>query len=470
MIQRRNEIKLIILSVFLVVVVVYSVYQLILASFFINFCNLVHLTSCKNTQEQSISLGEKVLITADTNPDKQEGVRYFAQGDFITAMMKFQASLRRNQNDPETLLYLNNALASHHHNAFKIAASVPIGGNLNVAKEILRGIAQAQDEINRNGGINGKLLQIEIANDNNDPDTAKRLAEQFVSDQTVLAVVGHNSSDASIAAAPVYQQGRLVMISPTSTADRLSGIGSYVLRTVPSDSFDAFALSYYAIKTAHLTKIAICADSQDRASQSLSADFTKYLQTYRAKVADVNCDFSSLNFDPTTAVAGAVSNGADGLLLAPSVDKLEKAIDIARANKDRLSLFSYSVMYTLQTLHSGQVAVNGMVLTIPWYSLQNQPFVHKAKTLWGGSVNWRTAMAYDATQAAIAGLSQSNTRSGLQQFLHSSSFSARGATGTKIKFLPSGDRVGGVILVRVQPGKNSGTSYDFVPIGDQINH
>jgi branched-chain amino acid transport system substrate-binding protein len=465
MIQRRNEFKLLILSVFLVIIVAYALYQLIVASFLVDICNLLHLSNCQSTQEQSISLGEKLLITADTNPDKEAGIRAFAQSDFKNATKKFQASLRRNKNDPETVLYLNNALARHHKNVLKIAVSVPIGGNLNVAKEILRGVAQAQDEINHSGGINGKLLLVEIANDNNDPDTAKRLALAFVSDETVLAVVGHNSSDASIAAAPVYQQGRLVMISPTSTADRLSGIGNYVLRAVPSDSFDAFALSLYATKKAHLTKIAICVDSTDRASQSLSGDFAKYLQTDGAKIADVSCDFSSLKFDPTNVVAAAVSNGADGLLLTPSVDKLEKAIDIARNNKDRLSLLSYSVMYTLQTLYSGQVAVNGMVLTVPWYSRQDQPFVKKAKSLWGGSVNWRTAMAYDATHVLITGLQQSNTRDGLQQILHNPNFSVQSGTGAKIKFSPSGDRIGGVTLVKIQPGQNSGTGYDFVPVG-----
>ncbi|WP_243713987.1 hypothetical protein [Nostoc sp. 106C] len=46
--------------------------------------------------------------------------------------------------------------------------------------------------------------------------------------------------------------------------------------------------------------------------------------------------------------------------------------------------------------------------------------------------------------------------------LHSSSFSANGATG-KIQFLPSSDRSGTVILVKVQPSSKSATGYDFVP-------
>jgi branched-chain amino acid transport system substrate-binding protein len=33
-----------------------------------------------------------------------------------------------------------------------------------------------------------------------------------------------------------------------------------------------------------------------------------------------------------------------------------------------------------------------------------------------------------------------------------------------VQFLPSGDRLMKVTLVKVQPGKASGTSYDFVPL------
>lgn len=76
-----------------------------------------------------------------------------------------------------------------------------------MAKEILRGVAQAQDEVNRSGGINGKLLQVAIANDDNEANQAQQIAKQFVQDTSILAVVGHNSSNASIAAAPIYQEG-----------------------------------------------------------------------------------------------------------------------------------------------------------------------------------------------------------------------------------------------------------------------
>ncbi|NJQ97654.1 MAG: ABC transporter substrate-binding protein [Hydrococcus sp. CSU_1_8] len=109
-----------------------------------------------------------------------------------------------------------------------------MGSNLNVAKEILRGVAQAQHEINQKGGIGGKLVQVKIANDENSPEIAKQIAKELVRNKKIIAVIGHNSSDASLAAAPIYQEGELVAISPTSVARELSGIGNYIFRTTPS--------------------------------------------------------------------------------------------------------------------------------------------------------------------------------------------------------------------------------------------
>lgn len=249
-----------------------------------------------------ISLGEKILITDQINSDKERGVQAFAQGNFDAARTNFQASLRQNQNDPESLIYLNNSL-DNSSKYIKIAVSVPIGGNLNVAKEILRGVAQAQDQVNRNSRINGKFLQVAIANDDNDPTQTQKIATQFVKDSSILAIVGHNASNASIAAAPIYQQGGLVMISPTSFAQNLSGIGSYIFRTVPNISSQAEPLAVYTLKTARKTNIALCVDSKSIDNQSFKDEYVKNIVAGGGKINPTKCDFSAPDFNSTTIIS-----------------------------------------------------------------------------------------------------------------------------------------------------------------------
>jgi len=94
-------------------------------------------------------------------------------------------------------------------------------------------------------------------------------------------------------------------------------------------------------------------------------------------------------------------------------------------------------------------------------SQRSDPFPKAAEKLWGGSVNWRTAMAYDATLAIIQGLKQNNTREGLRQALKSEDFQVEGATGT-FKFDELGDRQGDAYIVRIEPNSESSFGYGFV--------
>ncbi len=420
-----------------------------------------------NTNNQDrLSLGEKILVTAETNPNKQAGVQAFANKDLYTAHVQFEASIKAHPNDPEGLIYFNNSPVTSNISQTKIVVSVPIGSNLNVAQEILRGVAQAQQETNQHGGINGKLLQVAIANDENDSTIAKKLATDFVNDPNIIAVIGHNASNASLAACPIYEQGKLVMMSPTSYAQNLSGCGAYIFRSIPSVRFIADPLVHYMIQI-RKSNIAICVDQQAPDNVSFVTELQSAIFAENGKYIPIACDLSAAKLEPQKVISEAVSAGANSLVLAPHVDRIEKALEIAAANKGRLALFGSPTLYTSLTLKSGQENINDLVLAVPWHpsATPGNPFAENARTLWGGTVNWRTAMAYDATIAVIQGLQQSYNRQELQAILHNPNFSANGATG-KIEFLPSGDRNGKALLVKVQP-TNTQLGYDFFPLTPQ---
>jgi branched-chain amino acid transport system substrate-binding protein len=411
--------------------------------------------------DNRMTVGNQVLITANATLQKQDGVKAFSNGDFQEASRLFKASLRQNPNDPEALIALNNAQIDTN-SSLMIAVSVPISSNLNIAQEILRGVAQAQSDINRNSGINGQLLKVAIIDDENDPEIAKTVATALAEDPRVLAVVGHNASDASLAAAPIYQKAGLVMISPTSLANALSGMGNYILRTVPTVRSMTEPLANYVVKTVHKPKIVTCYDTQAKDGISFRDEFAASLTAQGGRLIETHCDFASSTWNADTAVADAVRGGADGILLVPHIDRLDRAIDLARAVKGRLALFGSPTLYTFKTIQAGQSVMNGLVLPGAWHPAipAAKIFASKARQLWGGEVNWRTATAYDATEAIIAGLNKNTSRSGLQEAIRNPNFSATGA-GEPVKFLPTGDVRGTPLLLQIQPSLNG---YDFAPV------
>lgn len=412
--------------------------------------------------DNRLSWGNRILVTSQITAEKQAGVAAFAAGDNKTAIEQFQASLQKNRNDPETAIYLSNARASDTK-PIKIAVSVPISSNPNVAQEMLRGVAQAQDEINANGGIRGQGLQVEIADDANSPDLAKEVAIELANNPKILAVIGHNASNASVEAAPIYQEKKLVMVTPTSFANNLSGFGSYIFRTVPAIKSMAAPLAEYMVKTANKTSVAICYDSKAPDNISFKDEFVAAFSALGGKVVPGVCDFSTPAFNSQDSIEDAVSKGAQALLVAPHIDRIDRAIELARTNGGKLALYGSTTLYTFQTIKDGQKDVEGMILPVPWHpkTNPNNPFSKNAAQRWGGNVSWRTATSFDATKAAIAGLLQSTQRDGLQQALRNPNFSAPGAS-EDVRFLPTGDRAGNPILVQVKSGGNTG--FEFVPI------
>lgn len=413
------------------------------------------VTSCTSKQyvsNDNISLGDKILVKEDRNPSKEAGVKSLADGYCTDAIQKFNDSLKINRNDPETLIYLNNAKARLRAARLKIGVSVPIGSNSNVAKEILRGVAQAQDEENHDNGINGKLLEVEIANDNNLYTLAQNVATQFVDDSSLLAVVGHNASEASLSAAPVYQANGLVMISPTSFALDPKDIGNYIFRIVPSSDVLALTLFNYISSKNPKANIAICFDSKSSEAGSFKIAFEEAIKNAGRKVNLISCDFSAPTFNPSLIISQAINNGADSLLLFPHVDRIDKALDLVHANqvsKRPLDLFGNSTLYTYQTLKDGKANVNGMILVVTWFP-SDKLFRTNPERIWGGRVTWRTAMAYKATQEIITGLKQSSTREGLQQFLQ------RQDLGNGSNSKP--------ILVKVSQKSTTETGYEFTQL------
>lgn len=395
-----------------------------------------------------ISLGEEVLIK-NSSPEKQAGVKAFAQQDYQKAIANFKAALNHNPKDFESRIYLNNAIAaSRKEEPLKIAVSVPIGSNSPVAEEILQ-LVQLQDKINnRDYGINGKLLQIVIANDNNDKELARKVATRFVKDTKILAAVAHNASNASIAAADIYKQGELVVISPTSFADELKN-NSYIFRMVPQITYFAAKLSRYIRHQVPNPKVGICLDPDAPDNRSFKQQFQQVFSAEKGQFIELNCNFSSPNYKPSSVVAEIKKYRVNTLLMSPHIDRIAKAIEVFKAVRDnnlKLKLFGSPTLNTNKTIELGGKAVEGLTLSVPWYpnAAQKNSFVSKFQSGWHPkTITWRSPMAYDATLAitsAIEQLQQPN-RQELDSLLRSSNFVVDGVTG-KFRFdSTTGERV-----------------------------
>lgn len=405
-----------------------------------------------------VSVGEQSLFQTGS-ATKQEGLDAIAQGEFANAITVFNTSLSNDPNDPETFIYRSNARIGSEQ-AHVIAVVAPAGDASPIGLEILRGAAQAQDDINRGGGIDGTPVRLVLVNDGNDANTAKILASNLIADPSILGVVGHYSSDVTLATAPIYEQGELVTITPVSTAVDLSGISPYLYRTVPTDSFAAAALAAYMLYYREDRQVAVFFDSTSDISGSLKQEFNAFVSAWGG---DVVSEYDMTAGDFSANVVN--SEDADVLMLAASADTLEAAATVIAANGGNKPILGGDEIYNRYILEETGSDAQALTVAVPWHLLSRDTatdFVKTSRDLWKGDVSWRTATAYDAVIAIAAGLTGDASRAGLKAALDDNNFSVDSATGP-INFLPSGDRRQVDRLVQVEAGTRSGTGYDFVP-------
>ena len=398
------------------------------------------------------SSGERTLFTYRGNFDRDRGIAAFAQGDYAQAATAFEKATKSSPNDPEPQIYLNNARARQAGKPLTVAVVVPIDNQATSAEEILRGVADAQAQFNDAGGASKRLLEVMLVNDSNDPMQAAAVAQQLSSNSNVLGVIGHNSSDTTAKALPIYESAGLAMISPTSTSTVLSG--KTFFRTVPSDQLAGETLADYAINKLNIKQVAVFYDSASNYSNSIQQAFTGKFTQLGGQVSQPPVDLSSSTLDIKNSVTGA-SSAARAALLFPSTKTTSVAIAVARENAQlppaqQMKLLGGDALYNPATLTDGGEAVKGLVLAVPWYP-QNA-YAQTAAQRWLGQVSWRTASSFDATKALTAALTTATDRPSVLQALRSTNLPANQTAGEPLQFTATGDRTEKPILVETASG------------------
>lgn len=115
-----------------------------------------------------------------------------------------------------------------------IGTAVPLVADFQ-GEQILRGVEMAVADLNEAGGVLGEEVRLLSIDDNCDAEQGAAAARALVA-RRVAFVAGHLCSDASLAAAPIYDAAGIVMISPGSTNPRLTEGGwPHVFRVVGRD-------------------------------------------------------------------------------------------------------------------------------------------------------------------------------------------------------------------------------------------
>ena len=124
------------------------------------------------------------------------------------------------------------------------------------------GVQAAVIEANDQGGIDGCTVQLIEEDSATDPAASAAAAKKLVEVDGVHAIVGVYASSSTLAAAPIVEDAKTIMISPASTSPDVSNAGDFIFRTAPSDALQGVAMADLAWSQGHRTAAVIFVNNQ----------------------------------------------------------------------------------------------------------------------------------------------------------------------------------------------------------------
>lgn len=281
----------------------------------------------------------------------------------------------------------------------------------------------AIEQINSQGGLNGRKLELVVRDDTLDAKVAERMADELVK-EGVAAIVGPVASSMSKAALPVVDKAGVVMVSPTSSSNELSGKDDYFFRMMEPNAKFAAHLAESALKLG-IKRLAVIYDTNNRPyTVDIFQIFREaYVKGGGAVTTEVTFDSTQKpSLLPLVKQLGLAK--ADGvMMLANSVDSVVIAQQIRKEGSQAPILSGACGIAQRDLLQLAGKSSEGLIFTLPVNSQCTVPSYLAFKEAFTKRFNYpptfTAVLSYDATQVILAALKKDSNAKTLRETIKS---------------------------------------------------
>ncbi|WP_319410000.1 ABC transporter substrate-binding protein [uncultured Desulfosarcina sp.] len=264
------------------------------------------------------------------------------------------------------------------------------------------------EQCNRNGGISGRQIQLLFKDDQQNPDIARQVVHELISDG-VVAIIGPMTSDMALAVTPLLNDARVPAVSPTATTQQLSGHDDFFLRVCATTREYATKSARYHIHNGDMRRIvavydlnnsSFCENWLENFQTTFSGAGREIIATvcFKAEAKRTFLDIARELLAPSPDGVVIVANSMDSALLCQQIRKIDSDIPITLADWGA----------TERLLELGGKAVEGVtvVQTINRDSLvpRYQAFLKTYLERYHREPGFPGVYTHDATQVLLAAL------------------------------------------------------------------
>ncbi len=357
-----------------------------------------------------------------------------------------------------SLLLILAACTSGTREKLKVGVMLPLSGDAAAyGQPISKSYMLAVDEINAGGGIGGKQVELIFEDSKCTPNDGATAAQKLVNIDQVKIILGEACSGATLAAAPITEPAKVIVISPSATNPGISTAGDFLFRTAPSDANAGRIAADYAYEQG-FRNAAIISEATDYA-QGLRKVFS---DTFEANGGGVVADetFTSEISDFRTTILKVRAKNPDLVYVVPQTPA-KGALLVKQLNEQGVDaqLLTAEVLIADGVIAESGDDMEGIIGFEPAFDAtrpKSADFVSKYRAKYNEELAFGSfqAGAYDALylvkEAVEANNGQVDTEN-MRDFLYNVE-NWEGAVGT-LTFDENGDPILSYTIKKVQDGQ-----------------
>lgn len=216
----------------------------------------------------------------------------------------------------------------------KVGASFELTGNVaNYGKAILSGVKMAVDEVNANGGVNGKKINLVESDNKSEPSESGNSVTKLITQDNVVAVLGPATSGCVAASSPITEANKVPQIAPCATAPAITmnngKVREFMFRACFIDPFQGQVMAQFADNTLKVKNVAILYDSSSDYSKGLADVFQKTMEEKGGKVLAKEA-FLSKDLDFKAALTKIKATNPEAIYVPGYYEEVSKIVKQAR--------------------------------------------------------------------------------------------------------------------------------------------
>jgi len=279
-----------------------------------------------------------------------------------------------------------------------------------------KGTQLAIDELNDAGGVLGKKFQLLTEDNQSQAGQSATVVRKLISSDGVSAILGEVASSRSLEAAPICQESKIPMISPSSTNPKVTQVGDYIFRVCFLDSFQGGkVLAGFASDTLKAKSVAVLKDVKSDYSVGLAKFFMDGYTAHGGKIA-IEQNYSGGDKDFSAQLTAIKAANPDAVIVPGYYTEVGLIALQARQLGLKMPLFGGDGWESSVLLSIGGNALEGDYFSTHYSPDDSSPavqgFVKRFKDKYGETPDSMAALGYDSAMILADAIKRAGTTDG----------------------------------------------------------